>query len=248
MKRSGLRITGEDRTEFLQGLFTNDIERVSEGLVYSALLTPQGKYLADFFLMERDGGIIIDVKAECADDLRRRMTMYRLRSNVQITEERICVMRGIGKRPTGALDDPRHPSLGWRLYGQAGNVPEGGTDWDSIRVRSCVPESLVELVPNQTYILEAGFDRLNGVDFRKGCFVGQEVTARMRHKTRLRKGLVTVRIDGEAPIGQEVTQDGRSVGVLYSQSNGYAIAHLRFDRLKSSTMQAGSASIERIEE
>lgn len=95
-----------------------------------------------------------------------------------------------------------------------------------------IPESLVELIPNETFILEAGFERLHGVDFRKGCYVGQEVTARMKHKTELRKGLVTVAIDGEAPVGTPILMaDGREAGTLFTQSGGRAIAHLRFDRM-----------------
>jgi tRNA-modifying protein YgfZ len=100
----------------------------------------------------------------------------------------------------------------------------------------------VELVPDETYILEAGFERLHGVDFRKGCYVGQEVTARMKHKTELRKGLVQVRVEGEAPVGTEILADGKPAGTLYTQSGGLGIAHLRLDRA-GGTMQAGDARV-----
>ena len=106
--------------------------------------------------------------------------------------------------------------------------PAPAIDWDAIRVHHLIPESGIELVPDDTYILEAGFERLHGVDFRKGCYVGQEVTARMKHKTELRKGLVRVQIDGAAPVGTEITaQDGKPVGTLFTQSGGFAMAHLR---------------------
>ena len=141
--------------------------------------------------------------------------------------------------PAGAFSDPRHPALGWRGYdGQAGEA----IDWDAIRVDHCVPETGVELIPDQSYILECGFECLNGVDFRKGCYVGQEVTARMKHKTTLRKGLATVVVDGATPAGTEITAAGRSAGMLYTQSGGRGIAYLRFDRA-SAEMQAGTAKV-----
>ena len=109
--------------------------------------------------------------------------------------------------------------MGWRLYGAEGG--DDGTDWDAIRVAHVIPETGIELTPD-TYILEAGFERLHGVDFRKGCYVGQEVTARMKHKTELRKGLVQVAVEGAAPVGTPIlTGDGREAGVLYTQSGGW---------------------------
>ena len=137
------------------------------------------------------------------------------------------------------MADPRHPALGWRHYGAAG---DDGTDWDAIRVAHCIPETLVELIPNDTYILEAGFERLHGVDFRKGCYVGQEVTARMKHKTELRKGLTVLRIEGAAPVGTPITAEGREVGAVFTQSGGQAIAHVRHDRV-APEMQAGEARL-----
>ena len=169
----------------------------------------------------------------------QRLTMYKLRADVAITETGRKVRRGVGPAPEGALADPRHPDLGWRVYGDEGG--DDGTDWSAIRVAHCIPETGIELTPD-TFILEAGFERLNGVDFRKGCYVGQEVTARMKHKTTLRKGLVTVAIDGPAPVGSEITADGKPAGTLFTQSGGQAIAYLRFDRAKG-PMQAGDATV-----
>jgi tRNA-modifying protein YgfZ len=109
-----------------------------------------------------------------------------------------------------------------------------------------VPETGVELVPEDTYILEAGFERLNGVDFRKGCYVGQEVTARMKHKTELRKGLARVRVEGTPPPpGTEIVADGKPAGTLYSVADGLGLAHLRFDRA-GGAMAAGEARLTRI--
>ncbi|MDZ4085694.1 MAG: folate-binding protein [Tabrizicola sp.] len=238
-------LTGTDALTFLQGLVSNDLRplETGPGIVWAALLSPQGKYLADFFVVHLpDGPILIDIATPLAADTLRRLTLYRLRADVQIQPASLTVSRGLGPAPERALPDPRHPALGWRLYGTDA-APEAPVDWDAIRVQHVIPESGIELVPDDTYILEAGFERLQGVDFRKGCYVGQEVTARMKHKTELRKGLVRVAVEGTAPVGTEILADGKSAGTLFTQSNGKAIAYLRFDRA-GQVLQAGSARVQ----
>lgn len=243
--RQILAVGGEDRIEFLQGLVTNDTKRLQDGLVYAALLTPQGKYLADFFMVRAEDAVLIDVKAALAPALMQRLTMYKLRSKVTLEPREIPVWRGLDDPPEGALPDPRDASLGWRFYGELEAEP-AGIDWDALRVAACVPESGVELIPDDSYILEAGFTRLNGVDFKKGCYVGQEVTARMHHKTELRKGLARVTVDGSAPVGSEIDADGKAAGTLYTQADGAGIAYLRFDRAKGE-MQADGVPVRRAE-
>lgn len=234
-----LRLSGTDARPFLQGLVTNDVNKLDQGLVYAALLTPQGKYLADFFLAADGGDILLDTHESLAAGLLKRLGMYRLRADVDITETDLLVRRGTGTPPEGALSDPRHPDLGWRLYGAEGG--DDGSDWDAIRVARCIPETGIELTPD-SYILEAGFEALNGVDFRKGCYVGQEVTARMKHKTELRKGLARVAVDGSAPVGTAITAEGKPAGTLYTQSGGAGIAYLRFDRAQGD-LEAGDARV-----
>ena len=234
MNRQIIRVTGEDRVSFLQGLVTNDVRRAP---CWAAILTPQGKYLADFLIVPAPEALLIDVDARLADDLMRRLSMYRLRSRVALDAVDMPVARGTGAAPENAIPDPRHPALGWRLYGEAG---EDGSDWDAIRVEHLIPETLAELIPNETYILEAGFERLNGVDFRKGCYVGQEVTARMKHKTELRKGLARLRITGEAAPGTPITHEGREVGTMHTRSGDRALAHVRFDRIAPGMQAAGA--------
>lgn len=229
--RRVFRLSGEDTQAYLQGLVSNDIRRLKDGIVYAALLTPQGKYLADFFLVPDGDGVLLDVHESLADGLLRRLNMYRLRAKVQIAEAGLCVTRGLGPVPAGAFADPRDPALGWRAYGQDAEVAAPQIDWDAIRVAHCIPETGIELIPEETFLLEAGFERLGGVDFRKGCYVGQEVTARMKHKTELRKGLRTVTVEGSAPAGTEIlTEGGKTAGTLYTQAGGQGIAHLRLDR------------------
>jgi folate-binding protein YgfZ len=237
--RTVLKISGQDAEKFLQDLVTNNLN--DTGLIYSALLTPQGKYLFDFFMLKQDDYWLLDVKSDRAAALTQRLTMYRLRADVVIEESGLAVQRGIGDTPDGAVADPRHAALGWRLYGaDAGGLAE--VDWDAIRVDHCIPETGVELIADETYILEAGFERLIGVDFKKGCYVGQEISARMKHKTELRKGLARVSLTGSVPVGTESTSSGKAVGWVYTQSRGEGIAYLRFDRAKGQ-MEAGSAKV-----
>ena len=239
--RTVLRISGADRVGFLQGLVTNDIAQLDGALVYAALLTPQGKYLADFFLYSTDDAIMLDVKSDLAARLVQRLSMYKLRAAVTIEPTETQVFRGIDAICDGAMADPRHVDLGWRFYGDLDADP-ANVDWTALRVALCVPETGVELIPNDSYILEQGFERLNGVDFKKGCYVGQEVTARMKHKTELRKGLALVTVDGNAEIGAEITAGGKSVGQLFTQSEQQGLAYLRFDRA-GPDMTAGDATV-----
>jgi len=241
--RTLLRLSGSDAQDFLQGLITNDVTGAQNGLVYAALLTPQGKYIADFFVLAHGDGLLIDVATSHSPLLAQRLAMYRLRADVQIDESPLKVSRGTGPAPDSALQDPRHPALGWRHYSDNDSADTDTTDWDALRVAHVIPETGIELTPD-TYILEAGFERLNGVDFRKGCYVGQEIAARMKHKTELKKGLVQVAITGSAPVGTDLTADGKPVGTVFTQSGGHALAYLRFDRA-TGPMQAGEAVVHR---
>lgn len=234
--RSILSITGADAAKFLQNLITNDLSPT--GLTYTALLTPQGKYLADFFVAPQEDGFLIDVATSIAAGLFQRLSIYRLRSDVNIAESTKTVTCGLGLPPKGAFADPRHNALGWRSY--EGHEAEA-VDWADIRVRHLIPETGIELTPD-TYILEAGFEELKGVDFKKGCYVGQEVTARMKHKTELKKGLMQVKIDGTAEVGTPIMRADKTIGTLFTQSGGLAIAYLRKDRI-GPDMIAGTAAI-----
>lgn len=237
--RTVFRISGAEAQDFLQGLVTNDVTKLDKGLVYAAMLTPQGKYRADFFLVPAGDAILLDVATPLAAELKQALTMYKLRSKVEIEETDIAVSRGLGDAPDGAFADPRDPSLGWRGYD--GQLGDDNVDWDTLRVAAVVPESGVELTPD-SFILEMGFERLNGVDFRKGCFVGQEVVARMKHKTELRKGLAQVAVEGSPPVGSVIVAGKKAAGTLFTQAEGRGLAYLRFDRA-SDDMRAEDAVV-----
>jgi len=239
--RTVLKITGSDRVDFLQGLITNDMNALRDGLLYAALLSPQGKYLFDFLLRADGDAILLDVKTDAAPALAGRLNMYKLRADVAIEATGLAVWLGTGEPPDGAFADPRHTALGWRYYGDLAATPTE-IDRDAIRVEHVIPETGVELIHNESYILEMGFERLNGVSFRKGCYVGQEVTARMKHKTELRKGLVRVEIAGTCAPATPITRDDRPVGTLHTVAGDHAIAWLRFDRA-GGEMRAGEAAV-----
>lgn len=239
-------LSGADVLTFLQGLVTNDVLPLKDrdGIVYAALLSPQGKYLADFFVLRRQSQFMLDLPEALADATLRRLSMYRLRADVQIEPSPLRLSRGTGPAPEGSFADPRHPSLGWRYYGPDERV--GEDDWDALRVAHLVPETLSELTPDDSYILECGFERLHGVDFRKGCYVGQEVTARMKHKTELRKGLARVNLSKPVGFGAEITAGGKVIGRVLTRSGLKAIAYLRLDQVQP-VMTAEGSSLELIQ-
>lgn len=250
--RALLRVSGAEARDFLQNLVTNDLDGLDTGPVYTALLTPQGKYLFDFFVIRDGETMLLDVAADRAEALALRLAMYRLRARVAVEPADLAVVLGTGAVPILplAFPDPRLPELGWRAYGAdpelilAGVAPLDPSALTALRIAHAVPETGIELVPDESYILEMGFERLRGVDFRKGCYVGQEVTARMKHKTELRKGLARVSITGTPPPpGTEIHAGEKPVGTLLSALEGAGLAYLRFDRA-TGRMTAGDATIE----
>jgi len=258
-RRAVLGMAGGDVRDVLQNVVTSDVDRLAPGrAVYAALLTPQGKYLFDFILLEApDGAVLIDVAADRAAALAQRLGMYCLRRDAALTGEAglgVALIWGAAHEPAAGealvVPDPRTPALGWRIYApdpRAALALTGAgqaelAEYDALRIAHLVPESGVELVPDETYILEAGFEALGGVDFSKGCYVGEEVTARMKHKTELKKRLVRVRVAGEAPPGTPVTAGGKPAGTLFSQVGGAGLAHLRLDRA-AGELEAGAARV-----
>ncbi|WP_390910338.1 YgfZ/GcvT domain-containing protein [Pseudosulfitobacter sp. SM2401] len=234
-----LRLSGSDTRTFLQGMISNDIDKINAGLVYAALLTPQGKYIADFFVSADGADVLLDTDSAQTDALIARLNMYKLRADVQIDEADLHVHRGLADVPVDGFLDPRHDALGWRAYRATPATDD--VDWTAIEVAHVIPTSGIELT-SDTFILEVGFERLNGVDFRKGCYVGQEVTARMKHKTELRKGLAQVQVTGAAETGTPIEVDGKPAGTLLSRSGDLALAYLRYDRARG-PMQAGNAQV-----
>ncbi len=251
--RAVIDVTGADAQTFLQGLVTNDVGAVAPGrAVYAALLTPQGKFLFDFFIHPGGadaGGYLLDTAADRAEALLKRLSLYRLRAAVALTRRddlaAACAWDDATPPPEtlAAAPDPRDPALGLRLVvpsAAAAADAEALARLDRRRIALGVPKAGTELIPEATFPLEAGFERACGVDFRKGCFVGQEIVARMKHKATLKKRLVRVRLDGPAPpTGAEITAGGRPAGVMGGAAGDLGLAVLRVDRIDDGALSCG---------
>ena len=266
--RAILRIGGEERFGFLQNLVSGDLNAVERGrAIWSALLTPQGKYLFDFFLYPHRDGILLDTESERSADLVRRLTLYRLRAKVTIEDLsdglQVHALIGTGAgRVMGlpgergscrsdnvsvAAVDPRVAELGIRLIGQgAPAVPDAEAApfnaWDRLRLAHGVPDGTRDLVVDRTTLLEAGFDELGGISFDKGCYVGQELTARMKYRGLLKKRLFPVKTeDADLPeAGTPVMDDkGAEVGEQRSSCGPLGLALLRIERADGPLEVAG---------
>lgn len=227
--RAVLAVAGPDAIAFLQGLVTHDVALVVPGRsVFAGLLSPQGKALFDFHLhADDDGAILIDVVAEKADALLKRLSMYKLRKSVTLARRDDLAV--LAAWPDGGPADARTPALGARWIGAAGSAPAGGNTYDAHRHAVGVPDS-EDIGSDELLWLETGADLLDGVSFTKGCYVGQENTARMHHRDKVRRRLVPVTIAGEPGDAAEVKDDqGRACGKLRSRHGAHAIVHLRLE-------------------
>jgi folate-binding protein YgfZ len=246
--RTVLRIAGAEARSFLQGLLTNDLDTLSpEVPLYAGLLSPQGKALFDMLLYAGDeGSVLVDVAADRAPALAKRLSMYRLRKAVTIEPTDLAVFAGWNGGEVGHTADPRFPGLGARWIGvgegtaaREGTGNAGADAYDAHRLAIGVPGS-ADIGEDQLLWLETGADLLNGVSFTKGCYVGQENTARMHHRDKVRRRLVPVRLAGDPGDGSVRDAAGRAAGTLRSQRDGLGIVHLRLEAA-SGALMAGEA-------
>ena len=243
--RGLVQIEGEDRHEFLQNLVSNDISAAVDGAaVYACLLSPQGKFLHDFFILEGNGVLLLDCEGgERAQNLYKRLNIYRLRAKVSISvEENSPVFAGFGDAPNGAFHDPRHPSMGWRAFEKPQDREEKPfKEWDHKRVSLTVPDGSRDIEPERDTLLEFHIDRLNGISFEKGCYVGQEVTARMKHRGLVKKHLYTVHTGGyELASRFEIHTNGHHIGEMRSSCGDLGLAMLKdelVEELSDSSMR-----------
>ncbi|HYE44410.1 MAG TPA: folate-binding protein [Caulobacter sp.] len=246
--RALVAVGGEDWRGFLQGLLTQDVETLSEGeLRYGALLTPQGRLLVDLFVLGTADGALLDVAADRREDLIRRLTMYRLRAKVAIAavEGHPAALFGDGAPGAGWITDPRLAALGWRGYGApAEGTPATAEAWAGRRMALAVPD-MADFGEDRTYPIEANLDLLNGIDFRKGCFVGQETTSRMKRRGQVKSRMLPLRVEGAA-AGAEVLNGERRAGVVTSAVGGLALGLMRLDRIEGAlTIDGRPAAVER---
>jgi len=246
--RAVIALSGPQARGFLQGLITNDIERLAPGkALYAALLTPQGKILFDFLIAEGDGAILLDCAAESRDALLKRLKMYRLRAKLEIeARDQLVLLAGQPDPKAGiSFIDPRLAALGHRTIGARAEMPaaeDGAAQYRARRLDLGVPEG-ADFGQDRMFALDAGLDELHAVSFDKGCYVGQELTARMKHRGTARKRLLPVQILDGTSLPQPDTPlkaNGRDIGEITTVYGARGFALVRLDRLE----EAGDAAIE----
>lgn len=257
--RSLLRIYGADAPTFLQGIITNDVRLLeSRPAMFSALLNPQGKFLHDFFLTRQGDDIILETEQRQLEGLVKLLTMYRLRAKVTFTplpdwqvyadcpSEHSEGSQLTREDPSASLrdnnliisfPDPRHPDMGMRFYAPAffSEPTEPLEAYEMHRLQVGIPEGWKDAIYGRSFLLEMGYDKLHGVDFSKGCYVGQEVTARSRFRAELRKYLH--RVTGKPPLpafGAEISNSaGLIAGDMRSSHHGFGLAMIRHELLET---------------
>ncbi len=265
--RGVIAVGGPDRLDFLQGLISNDTTKVAPGrAIWAALLTPQGRFLNDMFVA--DGGddvLLLETERERAAALARKLGLYKLRSKVTVEDRsaamEVAVVFGPGAEAVLPLEgavafvDPRLAELGVRVLAPAGQAASllaargcaaaPLEAYEALRLRLGVPDGSRDLLVDKALLLENGFDELNGVDWQKGCYMGQELTARTKYRALIRKRLFPVRIEGDMPApGTAVLRDGQEVGELRSGSGERALAMLRLEAVgPGQALTAGEARI-----
>lgn len=264
-RRGVVKVSGSEARNFLQGLITNNAERAKPGVaVYSALLTPQGKFLFDFFLTESGSGdMLLECERARAGELVKRLTTYKLRAKVEITDNsddcKVVATWGEGAAPlVSAMSyaDPRVGALGYRhilplvahdaALGNSGAETASALDYDRMRIALGVGEAPFDFEPERTFPLEVNFDDLHGIDFQKGCFVGQEVTSRTKRRGNVRKRLLPCLVEGPTPrTHTPVTAAGREIGMIYSTDSetDHVLALIRLDLMHDVVLEAGEASL-----
>jgi folate-binding protein YgfZ len=250
-ERAVLRITGADARKFLENIITNDVDSLAvDQARFAGLLTPQGKMIADFFVIgaseDDGGGFVIDAPAALADDIAKKLGFYKLRANVVIEPRPdlavASILEGKASAELGiAFDDPRHPELGQRLIlpadgakadlENAGFKIEDAGVYHEKRIALGIPDGGKDFVYGDVYPHETDMDQLNGVDFDKGCFIGQEVVSRMERKTTPKTRIVPVTFDTAPFPGADVKAGERLAGHMGSGVNGKGLAKMRLDRV-----------------
>jgi len=254
--RGVVMVGGEDRVSFLQGLVSNDVALAAPGrAVWAALLTPQGKWLADFFVLSDGERLLLDCERAQSVMLLQRLGRYRLRSRVTLADlsESLGVYAawdGAPALPEGvvAAPDPRLPEAGWRILSDR-TLPatSDAAAWDAHRLVLGLPDGSRDLEAEKTVLLEAGFDELGGVSWSKGCYMGQELTARTKYRGLVKRRLVPVAISGATPEpGTPVTRDGAEVGTLRSVRDGAGLAVVRLDALGGELLCGGATLTPRV--
>lgn len=238
LARSLIRISGPEARPFLDNLLTQDLTRLADGgVAYAALLSPQGKVSADMLVWAQGDALVLDADTARGDALMKRLTMYKLRAQVTLEDAGGALNVLVSDAPfDGALADPRLPALGYRALARGDEHADGAAWYDARRLALGVPDLARDTEPEEVFGLEALLEELNGVDFKKGCFVGQENVSRMKRRATTRKKFCPVTFDGDAPAyGTPVKAGEAEVGTIRTGTDGRALALLRLDRAMDAT-------------
>ncbi|MBV1900312.1 MAG: hypothetical protein KUG56_01435 [Kordiimonadaceae bacterium] len=248
--RAVIRLSGADSIKLLQGLVTNDVAKVgSDTAVYAGMLTPQGKFLFDMIIVADGDDLLLDVEASSKPNLIRKLTLYKLRADVTITDEDTTVwalFNGTAEQGI-AYKDPRHKALQQRVIATENPCPAAQDlqheTYEERRIRHGVPDGSRDIIPEKYFWLETNAEKINGVSFSKGCYVGQELTARMKHRTNLKKCLTPVRLNGDVQPGDTLkTAEGKPAGEIRTVANGHALAYLRLEH-KAADLRVGDVAV-----
>ena len=247
--RALLKVGGDDAEHFLDNLVTcNIVNLEADQASFGALLTPQGKILFDFFVVKTADGYLLDTPSSLADDLLKRLTFYRLRAKVDLKlMSDVNAYASSSKTLDGAMysvSDPRHSGLGYRHY-TAEQMTSIAEDYNASRIALGIPAGGADFNFGDAYPHETLMDQFGGVDFKKGCYVGQEVVSRMQHRGTAKKRVIVVTADTALPdFGTEITADGKPAGAMGSSDGNTGLALLRLDRVaKAQSLMAGDVSI-----
>jgi len=243
--RAVITVSGPDWRSFLQGLLTQDVETLAPGeLRFAGLLTPQGKLLYDLFVAGTPEGALLDVAAEHRAAILTRLTMYRLRAKAELMASDTPVFAVFGGEVSGEglYADPRLPALGARAYGERAATADEDA-YEAHRLALGVPGP-ADWGSETTYPIEADFDLLAGIDFKKGCFVGQETTSRMKRRGTIKTRMLPIAFEGPPPaFGAEVLAGTLRAGEVLSGRVGRAMALLRLDRIEGTTLTVDGRAV-----
>ena len=254
--RSFFEIKGEDKDTFLQGLITNDINKCTDKKsIYSAFLSPQGKFLADFFILKYENSYLFETPKLFLEELLKKLNNYKLRSKIDIVEKQSLTSLSIlgSDEIFGKLDslgstikinngyafiDPRNKELGIKVIINKDTInffakkydliEEDINKYEEIRINNAIPNSIFDLKYNNSLILENNFDKINAISWDKGCYVGQEITARIKYRSLLKKNLLKVKIlNGFVSSGDDIYFEEKLIGTITSNNKNIALAMIR---------------------
>ncbi len=243
-KSKFIKISGNDSNAFIQGLITNDINKCSEDvLIYSSLLSPQGKFLADFFIFKKNDSYIFEINEKYHEDFMKKLNLYKLKSNINIDEinslNSFVIFNEIDLNNNFEIynKDPRSTSLGKKLiqnksldFNQINLSEINEIKYHEMHIKSNVPYSPYDLFQNKSLLLENNFDNINAISWEKGCYVGQEITARMKYRSLLKKKLYPLEIiSGKINLNDKVIENNLNFGEVISKANNYIFCILKIE-------------------